>query len=107
MAADPPIPVSMDEAFDVMRSWGYEDGIAPGTIDQFRGLFTAWHLAGDAVLLFSNRDLGSLTSRPLGIAMPWDVPNDLINGWPPHSPDLPDQLGWRYLPTHYVLPPGA
>jgi hypothetical protein len=104
---DAPIPISMPEAFDIMRSWGYEDGATPGSTDQFRAEFISWHTAGAAVLLFSNRDIRSTGHLPLGIAKAWDVPDDVIAGWPPCSPDTDWLVGWRYVPTHYVLPDGA
>lgn len=100
------IPVALPEAFDIMRSWGYEDGTQE-TLDQFVGQFTAWHLAGDAILLFSNRDLSSISDRPLGIAMPWTMPADSIHGWPEHAPDTSWLPGWRYIPSHFVPPVGA
>jgi hypothetical protein len=95
----PPTVVEMWEAVDRMRDWGYHD-------DQFVDLFAGWLAAGDAVMLWGNIDPASITTQPLGIATPVDVPNNRVTGWPDHAPDT-TWPGWRYIPDLVVLPPGA
>jgi hypothetical protein len=63
-------------------------------LHQLRAL-EAWLERGDDVLVFANHDLGSLSSRPLYIAMPWERDEPT----PRQAPDSAAAgLGWRYLP---------
>ena len=62
--------------------------------EQLRPL-EAWLERGDDILVFANHDLGSLSSRPLYIAMPWERDEPT----PRQAPDSAAAgLGWRYLP---------
>lgn len=80
------------EAIDLMKAAGYEDEeLTP---------FANWLGRGDSILVFSNHDLGSLSSRPLRLAMPWTTGEEL----PRQAPDSTAGPGWRYLPELVVTP---
>lgn len=58
---------------------------------------------GDDVILFTNHDLGSLSSRPLATVPVYD--RDVET--PPHAADGDYGPGWRYLPELRLTVPPA